>query len=192
MRGKSAVSSHSCLLLAAATEGGGGGERHRCSFRKMVILIKRQTNEHSTDCLRAVIKRPSRHRQPQRRGGLPPPSARLDWGRSILQRAGEGLEDVEPANSQSRDSAAPLPRAGRGSTQTVPRAQPAQPQGGAEGGPDREPAIGHPLLWAGLRSSCCCFSCILLNKPAILRARTLRLREGEWLVQGHTARTWLM
>lgn len=111
MRGKSAVSSHSCLLLAAATEGGGGGERHRCSFRKMVILIKRQTNEHSTDCLRAVIKRPSRHRQPQRRGGLPPPSARPDWGRSILQRAGEGLEDVEPANSQSRDSAAPLPRA---------------------------------------------------------------------------------
>lgn len=33
----------------------GGGQEHGCSFRKTVILIKRQTNELSTDCLRAKL-----------------------------------------------------------------------------------------------------------------------------------------
>lgn len=34
---------------------GEGGEQPRCSFRKTVILIKRQTNERSADCLRAKL-----------------------------------------------------------------------------------------------------------------------------------------
>lgn len=33
----------------------GGGQEHGCSFRKTVILIKRQTNELSADCLRAKL-----------------------------------------------------------------------------------------------------------------------------------------
>lgn len=43
-----------CCLLSAATVGE-GGEQPCCSFRKTVILIKRQTNEHSADCLRAKL-----------------------------------------------------------------------------------------------------------------------------------------
>lgn len=34
---------------------GEGKEQRRCSFRKTVILIKRQTNERSADCLRAKL-----------------------------------------------------------------------------------------------------------------------------------------
>lgn len=44
---------HFCLLLAAL-EGVGGGEQSR-SLRKTVILIKRQTNKRSADCLQAKL-----------------------------------------------------------------------------------------------------------------------------------------
>ena len=175
--------------------GGGveGGERHRCSFRKMVILIKRQTNEHSTDCLRAKLLKSHQGvgSHSGKEGCLPHLPARIGAEASYRE-----LEKGWRMCSLQTAKAGTLRPLSRGQSGAAHRQYPGhslpQPQGGAGGGAEKEPAIGHPLLWAGLWSSCFCFSCILLNKAAILQVRTLRLREGEWLVQGHTARTWLM
>lgn len=117
---------------------GEGREQRRCSFRKTVILIKRQTNERSADCLRAKLLKSHQGggSHSGKKGCLPHLPARIgakhpseSWRMWSLQRA--KTEILQPL--------------AQGGTRVALRQYPGHSlptPGSSREGAEREPAIG--------------------------------------------------
>ena len=166
---------------------GEGGEQHRCSFRKTVILIKRQTNERSADCLRAKLLKSHQGGSSHsgKEGCLPHLPAR---GRSIPQRVekGWGTRSLQTAKTGTLQPLFKVRLAQHSDTTRLELPHPREGLGEVQKGNHNgaAPAMGQALVWLLLFLYSSQQACHFIGKD-------IEAQRGKVACPRPAAQTWL-